>query len=122
MRPLALTTLALGISLITGLARADDVDADAAMAAGASGIAINTSLSLNLPMTGADPAARQAEEDATRRDLYARSVKECGLLLESVAKTCAITAINISTQVNSNPGQPDFLYVSANITMQVDLK
>ncbi len=122
MRPTALKALALGLALLPGLAQAEDLATDGTMSDGASGIAINTSISLNLPMMGADRAAKQAEEDATRRDLYARSVKECGLLLDSVAKTCAITAISISTQINSNPGQPDYLYVSSNITMQVDLK
>lgn len=82
----------------------------------------NSSISLNLPLTATDRAGKQAEEDGHRRDLYARSVKECAILLESIASACTITSVNILTQVNSNPGQPDYLYVSSNISMQVELK
>lgn len=91
-------------------------------AATAPGVAFNTSISLNLPLTATDPAARKAEEDGYRRDLYARSVAECQLLLDSIAKSCTITGISVSTQTNSNPGQPDYLYASSNIAMQVELK
>lgn len=116
-------TLILTLALGTGIARAEDV----AMATiggptVASGVMINSSISLNLPLAGADRAARQAEEDGYRRDLYARSAAECQVLLDSIAKSCVVTSINVSTQVNSNPGQPDYLYVSSNITMQIDLK
>ncbi len=122
MRPAARHTLALGLILIPGLALAEDLTADPTMGAGASGIAINTSISLNLPVLATDPIARAAEEIALRRDLYQRSVGECSLLKETVAVSCEITAINVSTQINSNPGQPDYIYASSNITMQVDLK
>jgi hypothetical protein len=114
--------LALGLSLIPGLALSQDNTANTTLAGPPSGIMINTSISLNLPLTGADRDSKQAEEDAQRRGLYARSVKECALLLDSVAKSCVITSISISTQINSNPGQPDYLYVSSNIGMQVELK
>lgn len=109
------------LGLLPGLAVAQDTAEPAAEAAVA-GTSLNTSISLNLPLTARDAAGRRAEEDAYRMDLYARSVKECALLLESIAKTCVITSINVSTQVNSNPGQPDYLYVSSNISMQVELK
>lgn len=88
----------------------------------AQGFIFSTSISLNLPLTAPDRAARAVEEEGHRRDLYQRSVGECALLLETVAAACAITAINVSTQINSNPGQPDYLYASSTITMQVALK
>jgi hypothetical protein len=116
-----LATTLLTLALLPGLAFAEDLPttADPGMSAG---IMFNSSISLNLPLTAADRAGKQAEEDGYRRDLYARSVQECALLLESIARTCTITSVSISTQVNSNPGQPDYLYVSSNIGMQVELK
>ncbi|MFO1202693.1 MAG: hypothetical protein U1E58_08660 [Tabrizicola sp.] len=87
-----------------------------------SGIPFNTSISLNLPLTATDSTGRQAEEDNHRKAIYARSVRECDLLLDSVAKPCVITGISVSTQITTNPGQPDYLYVSSNISMQVELK
>jgi hypothetical protein len=88
----------------------------------ASGIMFSTSISINLPLGAVDQAGKQAEEDAYRSDLYQRSVNECDVLLETIAKRCEITSVNISTQINSNPGQADYLYASANITLQVELK
>ena len=121
MRSMVLVlTLALG----TGIAWAEDVATtmSTSPAVATSGVFVNSSIGLNVPLTGADRTARQAEEDAYRRDLYTRSAEECRVLLDSIAKACAITAINVSTQINSNPGQPDYLYVSSNITLQIDLK
>jgi hypothetical protein len=86
------------------------------------GIYFNSSISINLPLTAADRAGKTAEEDAYRLSLYERALKECDALTTTVAKSCEITAVNVSTQVNANPGQPDYLYATASITMQVDLK
>jgi hypothetical protein len=86
------------------------------------GIAISTSISLNLPLTATDRVGKIAEEEGYRRDLYARSVKECEVLLERIAASCTITSVNVSTQLNSSPGQPDYLYASSTITMEIVLK
>lgn len=86
------------------------------------GVMFNTSISLNLPLMAADQAGKLAEEEARRKELYTRSVRECEILLDSIAASCTITGINVSTQTNSSPGQPDYLYASSNIAMQVDLK
>ena len=116
---LAAPILSTVLSLCAPLAHAQE---DTMPAAAAAGIMFNTSISLNLPLTATDRAARQAEEDGYRRDLYARSVGECRVLLDSIAKSCTITSISVSTQTNTNPGQPDYLYASSNIAMQVELK
>lgn len=86
------------------------------------GVIFNTSISLNLPLMGPDMAGKLAEEGLRRKELYARSVRECAILLESVAKSCTITGINASSQTTSSPGQPDYLYASSSIAMQVALK
>lgn len=95
---------------------------DGSLRAAGQGFVFSTSISLNLPLTAPDRAARAAEEEGHRRDLYQRSVGECALLLDTVAAACKITAINVSTQINSSPGQPEYLYASSTITMQVTLK
>ncbi len=86
------------------------------------GIMISTSIGINAPLAATDRAGKTAEEDAYRQSLYARSVAECDALLASIAKTCVVTSVNVSTQLNASPGQPDFLYASSSITMQVELK
>lgn len=86
------------------------------------GVMFNTSFSINAPMTATDLAGKAAEEDAYRASLYARSSAECELVLATIAATCEVTSVNVSTQVSASPGQPDYLYASANVTMQVKLK
>ena len=88
----------------------------------AASIMFNTTFGLNLPLLAADRDGKIAEEDAYRRGLYARTVGECAALLETIAKSCVVTSVNVSTQINSNPGQADYLYATANIAMQVELK
>ena len=117
-----LVALTLTLALGPGLAAAEGVATTTGPDGAAPGILFNTSINLNLPLVAADRAGKQAEEDAYRRDLYTRSVGECQVLLDSIAKSCTITSISVSTQTNSNPGQPDYLYVSSNISMQVELK
>ena len=110
--------LSLAVSLAAPFAEAQET----ASASGAAGILFNTSISLNLPLTAPDRAGRLAEEEGHRKNLYQRSVRECAILLDSIASACAITGITVSSQINSTPGQADYLYVSSNITMQVELK
>ncbi|MGL4235528.1 hypothetical protein [Tabrizicola sp.] len=86
------------------------------------GIMFNTSISINAPLTATDRAGKAAEEEAYRKDLYQRSVGECVTLMDTIATKCEVTSVNVSTQINSNPGQPDYLYATSNITMQVELK
>lgn len=88
----------------------------------APGVMVNTTISINAPMSAADPAGRQAEEDAHRKVLYTRSAGECAMLIDTVARSCTVVAVNVSTQVNTAPGQPDYLYATVSISMQVELK
>lgn len=120
---LAIPLLILGAALGPGPSLAEDTTtmSNSGLAPGG-GFLFNTTLSLNRPLTTVDPIARAAEELDYRRDLYQRSVGECALLLETVAAQCEITGVNVSTQINSNPGQPDYLYASSTINMQVELK
>lgn len=110
------------LALTLAVAPANAQETAAAAGGSSAGILFNTSISLNLPLLAADRAGRQAEEEAHRKELYARSVRECAILLDSIASACTITGINLSSQTNSTPGQADYLYVSSSISMQVELK
>lgn len=125
MRPFAPALILTSLLVLgPGLSRAEDSTATAlpALPSGPVGIMLNSSISLNLPLLAPDRAGRQAEEDGYRRDLYQRAVRECAVLLDSIATSCTATSISVSTQINSNPGQADYLYATASITMQVELK
>ena len=117
MRPILLAFAAL--MPLSTLAQAQEMDEMSAMM---SGVYFSTSISVNAPLLAPDAMAKEAEEDAYRQRLYVRAVKECEGLMATIAKSCVITNVSVSTQVNSSPGQPDYLYGTANITMTVDLK
>jgi hypothetical protein len=124
MRPISPPVIAslLVLALPLQVSAQETAAATETMAGVPSGILVTTSISLNQPLAAIGPEAKQAEEDAYRRSLYQRSTQECAILLETIAERCELTSMNISTQISSSPGQSDFLYATANITLQVDLK
>lgn len=83
---------------------------------------VNTSYSLQIP-ADADADARVTEQEKTlKRSMYERAARECEDLKATIAQTCQVTSINVSTQINRNPGTPTQIYVSTNVQMQVTIK
>jgi hypothetical protein len=68
-----------------------------------------------------DPAM-SAQEQKIKRSLYERAAVECRDLIATIALTCSITNISVSTQINRNYGQPPQVYANASVAMQVTLK
>jgi len=96
----------------------------AASQALASGQAIqaNASFSAQIVTTADNDAEITEQEKKLKRAMYERSARECTDILASIATSCSITGINVSTQVNRTYGQPPTIYVNASVTMQVTLK
>ena len=83
---------------------------------------MNTSYSLQMP-ADADTDTRITEQEKTlKRSMYERAARECEDLKATIAQTCQLTSINVSTQINRNPGTPTQIYVSTNVQMQVTIK
>ena len=83
---------------------------------------VNTSYSLQIP-ADSDADARITEQEKTlKRSMYERAARECEDLKATIAQTCQVTSINVSTQINRNPGTPTQIYVSTNVQMQVTIK
>lgn len=85
-------------------------------------IQANASYSMTVMVASDDDAAMAGQEQKIKRSLYERAARECGDLLATIALTCSITNINVSTQINHNYGQPPQIYANANVAMQVTLK
>jgi hypothetical protein len=85
-------------------------------------VSVSISYAINETLTTLDPAAVAALDAKHREIMLKRADGECASLLATIATDCAVTAINISTQVNSYPGQPPALYVSSSVNLQVTLK
>jgi hypothetical protein len=85
-------------------------------------VTASVNYTLNLPLDAADQAAEAEVERSHRRAMYAKAAKECEDLLATIAATCQITNISMSTQLNRYPGQAPTIYVNASVTMQIALK
>ena len=86
------------------------------------GIAISTSYSISGPMLAKTPKDNVEEEQGYRKSLYQQSAKECADLLDTIAKSCTITNISVSTQITRQAGMADQIYASGSVTLQVELK
>ena len=95
------------------------------MALSATGpVSVNVSYNLQLP-AGPGPDTTEllsSVERNARKSMYTLAAKECEDLLATIASSCQITAINVSTQINRYPGQMPTLYISSNVSMQIALK
>ena len=85
-------------------------------------VSVNISYAVNETLNTIEPAAVAAVESAHRDAMLKRADGECAAILATIATDCAVTAINISSQVNSYPGQPPALYISSTVSLQVTLK
>jgi hypothetical protein len=118
MRNTLLTLLCLSATT----AFAQDTAPDESQAILPGGIAISTSYSLNGPMLAKTPQGSALEEQGYRKSLYQQSAKECADLLDTIATTCTVTNISVSTQITRQTGMTDQIYASGSVTLQVELK
>jgi hypothetical protein len=70
-----------------------------------------------------DNEAKIAEQEKVlKRAMYERAARECDDMRATIALTCTITNINVSTSINRNYGQPPSIYVNSSVNLQVTLK
>lgn len=97
------------------------LSAGTAVAAGES-IQVNSSFNgQNLVANETEPQI-QEQERSLKQSMYERASRECELLRASIALSCRITSIGVSTPFNRSHGQPPTLYINANVSMEVTLK
>jgi hypothetical protein len=97
-------------------------DAESGDATMMGGVAISTSYNISAPMKSVGVADQDAEDRGYRVQMYRKSAAECADLLATIATSCTITGITVSTQINRSPGVPDSMYATGSVTMQVELK
>ncbi|MGH6907268.1 MAG: hypothetical protein ACREDX_05350 [Aestuariivirga sp.] len=90
--------------------------------AGGAAIQTNASFSAQVVATADNDAEISQQEKGLKRAMYERAAREYDNLRTSIAISCSITGINVSTQINRNYGQPPNIYVNSSVTMQVTLK
>jgi hypothetical protein len=119
--PIRTTSLALAAACLTFPVLAEGITAATPSIPGGP-VSVNISYAVNENLVTTEPTALAARDTAHREAMLKRANAECATLLATIATDCVVSAINISTQVNSYPGQPPTLYVNSNVGLQVTLK
>jgi hypothetical protein len=90
----------------------------------AAGQTIQASASFNaqVVITEDNDANISQQEKTLKRAMYERAARECDDLRATIALTCTISGVNVSTQINRSYGQPPTIYVNSNVSMQITLK
>ena len=114
--------LILTAALICAVTAAMAQDGPAAEAALPDGVTVNTSYNISGPMAAKSAADEAVEDQQYRTQLYVLSAKECADMLASIAKSCSIVNISVSTQITRQPGIATQMYATGNVSMLVELK
>ena len=115
----------LAAAVFCGVASTSSHSEARSIAAPASSV-INVNVSFDMQMPLADNEANTLSDAQTRgrKMIYRQAVAECPVLLETIAATCSLTRLNVSTRINRrNNNQEQFLHLNGNaqfaITLQV---
>ena len=89
------------------------------------GQAINVSVGFNtrLPLADLGEEALAEAQKQGRRFVYRLASEECAVLKATIAETCRLTNLNVSTQIQAGNNQtPVQLYINGSANFQVSLK
>lgn len=85
---------------------------------------VNVSVSFNTqtPLPDLGEAAVTERQERARRSIYRLASQECVLLKDTIARTCRLTNINVSTQIQQYDNQSPILYVNGSANFAVTLR
>lgn len=84
---------------------------------------VNVSLNMTIPLADDSTETIAAAQVDGRKILYRLATTECPILLETIAETCRLTNLNVSTQIRrQNAANPISLYVNGNAQFAISLK
>ncbi len=86
---------------------------------------VNVSVSFNshLPITLTDDDALAELQTEARKRVYGKAARDCAFLIDSIAASCRLTGINVSTQVQHQSGSnPPMLYLNGSAQFAITLK
>lgn len=90
---------------------------------GAYPINVNVSFNTQVPLPDLREETITASHKAGRKFIYRMGRDECAVLVATIAKTCRLTNLNISTRVqNNNNRGPVKLQINGNATFSISLK
>lgn len=122
-RAFALATL-LTAAVVCGVTATSSQGEARSFAASASGtINVNVSFNMQIPIAGDEMSMLSDARSRGRKMIYKQAVTECPVLLETIAATCRLTGLNVSTQVNrNNSNRGPFMNLSGSAQFSITLK
>lgn len=119
----ALTTLltvagALGLTSVSSQGEARSLAAPAS-----SFVNVNVSFDMQMPLAGDEMKTLSDAQIRGRKMIYIQAVNECPVLLDTIAATCSLTRLNVSTRVNHRDNnQQQFLHLNGNAQFAITLR
>ena len=84
---------------------------------------VNVSFNSQVPLTDTSDDSIANTQRTSRRFIYRMAVKECAVLKETIAETCRLTNLNVSTSVQHQSGNnPVMLNLNGNAQFAISLK
>ncbi|MGB5215748.1 MAG: hypothetical protein WBN88_19150 [Anderseniella sp.] len=115
----------LAAAVFCGVASTSSHSEARSIAAPASSVInVNVSFDMQMPLANNEANTLSDAQTRGRKMIYRQAVAECPVLLETIAATCSLTRLNVSTRINRrNNNQEQFLHLNGNaqfaITLQV---
>lgn len=89
---------------------------------GQNAVNVNVSVNMEIPLANDDTESIAAAQIDGRKILYRLATTECPVLLDTIAETCRLTNLNVSTQIRrQNAAHPIKLHVSGNAQFSISL-
>ena len=90
---------------------------------GSNVVNVNVSFNSQVPLADTSDEAIARTQKRSRRFIYRMAVKECAVLKETIAETCRLTNLNVSTNVQHRSGNnPVMLNLNGNAQFSISLK
>ena len=85
---------------------------------------VNVSVSFNsqTPLTETNDKAIAAIQKMGRKLIYKMAREECATLRNTIAETCQLTNLNVSSQLRHQHNQPNSLYINGSAQFSITLK
>lgn len=112
----------LAVVAALGVAQGVASAQDAAKPAPPRQIDVAVTFSFQLPIKGEDGEALAALSEDGRRMAYAMSGRECASLLKTIASTCRLERVNVTSNQQSRGSGGDGLHVTANAAYRIEPK
>lgn len=86
-------------------------------------VTVNVSFSTQVPLTDLSEDAIAASQKSSRTFIYGIAKQECAVLKTVIAKTCRLTGLNVSSQIqNYNNQNPIMLNINGNANFAISLE